>query len=371
VLSPKAVGRPELFQGPVHSLAFHRGGTRLLVGSSGGAQWFDLAPATGARPGVWARPLGPLLINTRYEPVRKVFSLDSRRTFNKLNLVEATAASPDGTSVVTAGWAGSEGFARGRVELWDTATGERIRQTPDQPKPLMGVACSPDFGRLLTWGADPGTASLWDTATLQQARPVCRALKPAIRRAVFHPDGEAVLLACQDGTARLWDLARDEEVNPGCRLRHGFPISAVAFDPAGHPPQVATGCSAGTLRLWDGTSGALLREIRGAGEISAVVFTPDGKTLLTASHDGTARFWDAASATQLGPTLRHTDVVVGVAFHPDGRRAVTGTRDGQLQMWEVPAAPEQAGVEEIRRRIEEQTGMRLDKRGTINIFRRD
>src|SRR5262249_49376229 len=106
-------------------------------------------------------------------------------------------------------------------------------------------------------------------------------------------------------------------------------------------------------------------------EIAAVVFAPDGKTLLTASHDGTARFWDADSGTQLGPTLRHTDVVVGVAFHPDGRRAVTGTRDGQMQTWEAPAAPEEGSVEEVRRRVEERTGMRLDERGMVDMIRRE
>jgi WD40 repeat protein len=374
VLRPRAIGRPLRFPGPLHSLAVDRAGTRLLVGSSGGAQWFDLSPAAdsaAAQQGVWARPMGSLLINTRYEPERKVFRLEAWRHFNTLNMVEATAASPDGKTVATAGWAGIEGAARGRVVLWDAATGERLRHVSDLPAPLSGVAYSPDSRRLLTWGGGPRSASLWDAGTLRQPRPVCRALGPAIRRAVFSTDGGTVLLGCQDGTARLWDLARDEEVNPGHRLRHGFPITAVALEPASRNGRVATGCSAGTLRLWDGASGALLRDIRGPGEIAAVVFAPDGKTLLTASHDGTARFWDAGSGTQLGPTLRHGDVVVGVAFHPDGRLAMTGTRDGQLQRWEVPAAPEEGSVEEIRRRIEQRTRMRLDERGMVDMIRRE
>ena len=90
-----------------------------------------------------------------------------------------------------------------------------------------------------------------------------------------------------------------------------------------------TGCHAGTVRLWDRASGALLHDVRGnAGEVTAFAFSPDGTTLVTASLDATARFWDVASGRQLGPPLHHTDAVLSVAFHPDGQFVATGTRDG-------------------------------------------
>ena len=88
-----------------------------------------------------------------------------------------------------------------------------------------------------------------------------------------------------------------------------------------------------------------LNELRqNAGEIVVLAFSPDGKILLTASHDGTARFLDAESGTQLGPALHHPDAVLCVAFHPDGQSAVTGTRDGMVQRWSVPAPPGPAAL---------------------------
>jgi WD40 repeat protein len=86
-----------------------------------------------------------------------------------------------------------------------------------------------------------------------------------------------------------------------------------------------------------------------AGEIVILAFSPDRTMLLTASHDGTARFLDAESGRQLGPVLHHTDAVLCVAFHPDGRSVVTGTRDGMVQRWSVPSPPKFGEAAEIRR----------------------
>jgi hypothetical protein len=99
-----------------------------------------------------------------------------------------------------------------------------------------------------------------------------------------------------------------------------------------------------------------------------VAFSPDGQTLVTASHDGSARFWDAESGKQLGPTLRHTDAVLCVAFDPDGRRVVTGTKDGVVRLWAVPPAPAEGGVEDVHRWVEKETGMRLDEKGAVHTL---
>jgi WD40 repeat protein len=227
------------------------------------------------------------------------------------------------------------------------------------------VAFSPDSKWLLTWDARPRSAILWDTATLSEAHQLLRTLEGPVRQAVFSSDGKSLLLACRDGTARFWDVDRDEEIDPDHRPRHGYPVTAVAFDP--HAPRVVTGCQAGTVGVWDLTKGTLLHDVRGnAGEVGAVAFSPDGRMLLTASHDGMARFWDVESGKQLGPPLRHTDAVLCATFHPDGRSVATGSKDGTVQRWHVPAAPEQRSVAEIRTWIDMRTGLELDQEGMVH-----
>ncbi|MCP5102131.1 MAG: hypothetical protein GY950_02065, partial [bacterium] len=50
-----------------------------------------------------------------------------------------------------------------------------------------------------------------------------------------------------------------------------------------------------------------------------VAFSPDGKTLLTGSDDGTARLWRADTGKPMGKPMTHRSSVYSVAFSPDGK----------------------------------------------------
>jgi WD40 repeat protein/serine/threonine protein kinase len=69
-------------------------------------------------------------------------------------------------------------------------------------------------------------------------------------------------------------------------------------------------------------------------EVFSVAFSPDGKTLATASKDGTARTWDVATGNPRHTLAGHTAEVICVAFSPDGTRLVTGSEDRQLIIWD-------------------------------------
>ena len=61
------------------------------------------------------------------------------------------------------------------------------------------------------------------------------------------------------------------------------------------------------------------------GTIYSVAFSPDGKTLASASRDGTVRLWDVATHRQIGnPIAGHAGGVTSVAFSPDGKTLATG-----------------------------------------------
>ena len=52
----------------------------------------------------------------------------------------------------------------------------------------------------------------------------------------------------------------------------------------------------------------------------SAAFSPDGKRIVTASFDGTARIWDAATGEPIGEPLRgHERGVTSAAYSPDGR----------------------------------------------------
>ena len=56
-----------------------------------------------------------------------------------------------------------------------------------------------------------------------------------------------------------------------------------------------------TVKVWDSHAGTLVRSFRGhTGYIHDMAFSPDGRLLVSASHDGTAKVWDL---TRLGSKL--------------------------------------------------------------------
>ena len=54
------------------------------------------------------------------------------------------------------------------------------------------------------------------------------------------------------------------------------------------------------------------------GPVMAAAYSPDGKSVVTASLDKTARLWDSATGKPLSPQLLHQGGVFAAAFSPDG-----------------------------------------------------
>jgi WD40 repeat protein/serine/threonine protein kinase len=64
-------------------------------------------------------------------------------------------------------------------------------------------------------------------------------------------------------------------------------------------------------------------------------FSPDGRRVITASHDKTARVWDVETGKPVTPILRHADELNYVAFSPNGRFVATACVDGTVQVWDA------------------------------------
>jgi WD40 repeat protein len=71
-------------------------------------------------------------------------------------------------------------------------------------------------------------------------------------------------------------------------------------------------------------------------DLRAAAFSPDGKTVVTGSGNGTLRFWDSRDGRPLGPPrigLRSS--VTTLAYSPDGKIVAVGDEKGQVTFWDA------------------------------------
>jgi WD40 repeat protein len=109
----------------------------------------------------------------------------------------------------------------------------------------------------------------------------------------------------------------------------------IRFSPDGN--LVATSGDDRMIRLWDTTSGQLVRELEGHKDwVQTLAFAPDGKYLLSGSNDRTARLWDIASG-QPAHVFVHPNTVDAVSFSPDGKTIATGSSDKLVRLWSLQA----------------------------------
>ena len=91
-----------------------------------------------------------------------------------------------------------------------------------------------------------------------------------------------------------------------------------------------------SVRLWDVETGNLLKTLKGhKSNVVSVSFSPDGKTLVSGSFDGTVHLWNVETGKLLKTLTEHRKRVEGVSFSPDGKTRVSGSFDGTVHLWNV------------------------------------
>lgn len=179
-----------------------------------------------------------------------------------------------------------------------------------------------------------------------------------VQSVAFSRTGHLIASASSDQTVRIWHAKTGACVDV---YRHPCAVSAVAFSPDGKT--LASGTTfVGSVRLWSIKTSLCIGEFQGhVGCIYSVVFSPNGKTLASASSDFTVRHWSVNSGQCLAVLSGHTDWVWVVTFSADGKHLASASQDHTVRVWHV----ETGKCESVFRHDSWAIGMALASSGII------
>ena len=189
------------------------------------------------------------------------------------------------------------------------------------------LAFSPCGQRFATGDVD-GVVILWDAET-ERAEQRMQAGPEMVWYLSFTADGARLACASGDGEIHVWDATT------GALLRTWDgedTVTWVQFSPV-NSSIVAT-VSLGEVTLWDVDSGETLNTFMGC-EFGFAVFSPDGRTIATASDANDLLLVDAATGTVRLTLVGHQGLLSAACFSvDDGSKLASASEDGTCKVWD-------------------------------------
>jgi WD40 repeat protein len=185
--------------------------------------------------------------------------------------------------------------------------------------------------RLLACAGDSRLVTVWDV-TKQSVRQTLDEFPDRVTAVAFHPDGQNLAVACNDQTIVLWDL----KAKTGKTLaRQAGIVRQLVFNSDG---KLLAGATDGRVLVWNIERRKAPADLgAGDGPPTSIAFDPSGTMLAAAGSEGVLWLWsepdrerfrnDPDRVIPVGPPH---GVIQRVVWSPDGRHLVTVNGNGTL-----------------------------------------
>ncbi|KAF8835293.1 WD40 repeat-like protein [Paxillus ammoniavirescens] len=157
----------------------------------------------------------------------------------------------------------------------------------------------------------------------------------AVQELIFSKNADElkIISTSSDETVRIWDAGTGKQLG-GPLLGHGAETIGIAVSTDG-TKIIASGSFDHTIRIRNAHTGERLTQpLLHAGAVHSLVWSPDGRQLISACNDGQICFWSAPTGTQLGSPLQaHLDTINSMAISPSGSLLASASNDHTARLW--------------------------------------
>jgi WD40 repeat protein len=244
-----------------------------------------------------------------------------------VDTVQSLAFSPDGERLASGSFR--------TVSIWRHPHNVRIAELAAADADVACMAVSPDRA-VAAIGETGGIIHLDDVATGKRLRTLT-GHGEGVSALAFDAAGDRLLSGSLDRTVRMWNVADGKEMGV---LQSPAQVTAITLVLEG--TQVAVATDDNLIRTWplptpqaaDAAAPQPIKQFAGhAARITSLVpIDAKATRLLSGSHDGTARIWDAAGGNQVG-SYDDGGPITAVAVRPDGKRIATASEFGRVKLW--------------------------------------
>jgi eukaryotic-like serine/threonine-protein kinase len=243
----------------------------------------------------------------------------------------AVAFHPGGKQLASAGWDNT-------VRIWDHESGKQIQSLTDHREYVTAVAYSPD-GKLLASAGGDNAIILWDADTLQKLRTLQGRTRAGYHLA-FSPDSKRL---ARGEAITLWDVTSGQQI-------YAIPNSSELFEKVifSRDGRTLVSCDfAGTVMFWDADTGKYRFSFHGHPGLVGIALTPDGRRLATGGFERPVQIWDLETKQEALVLRGHTEMIHNLAFSPDGEQLASASMDGTVKIWDASAAPTKSEAETL------------------------
>lgn len=213
------------------------------------------------------------------------------------------------------------------IQLWDAETGVCLRTLKGHKKAVYSVSFDRN-GRMLVSGGK-STVKIWEIETSELLQSFEGREDDWFTSVSFHPVTDTLAYATPyDGLVKLHEARRGQLLQ---NLGGGDGISSIAYNPSGN--LIAYSTISGTIKIFNIPTQTEISLFSREGAVNSITFDPREMMLASGDEDHTVKLWDTTSGKLLRTLEGHTSSVKAVVFISDSGLLSSRSSDGTIRLW--------------------------------------